>query len=65
MKNIFSLSLFTVGILSKETLIVKEDPMTLGHNRPEVQAYDCKKCFYEEEDTLLCTTYGSSVQLGW
>jgi hypothetical protein len=51
--------------LSKDTVIVKEDATQLVHNRPEVQTYDCKKCLVEEEDTLICTTYGTSVQIGW
>jgi hypothetical protein len=59
-------SAILIGLVSaKDTVIVKENAAQLSHKRPEVQAYDCKKCLVEEEDTLLCTTYGTSVKVGW
>lgn len=37
----------------------------MKHNRPDVQFYDCQKCFVKSKGTLICTTYGTSVQWGW
>lgn len=51
--------------LAKDLVVVKEDPTALSHKRPEVQEYECRKCLYEEEDTALCTTYGTQVKIGW
>lgn len=49
---------------AKEHYVVKEDVMTLDHNRPHVET-TTEKCAYDTTSFRLCGTYGASAKIGW
>lgn len=54
------------GVESKDHFIVKpEIHRSESHNRPEVQAYNCRTCLVESDNTNVCLTYGANFKIGW
>ena len=54
------------GVESKEHYVVKpEIHRSESHKRPDVQAYNCKTCLVESDNTNVCLTYGANFRLGW
>ena len=70
MKNFIFTTAVALSILSrvsaKEHYIVKpETHRSESHRRPDVQAYNCKTCLTDTENTKTCLTYGANLKVGW
>lgn len=69
MKTIFTTaaSVAMVGLANaKEHLVVKPDVHRMdSHRRPDVQAYNCKTCLADSDNTKVCATYGANLKAGW
>ena len=54
------------GVESKDHYVVKpEIHRSESHHRPDVQAYNCKTCLIESDNTNVCLTYGANFKIGW
>ena len=70
MKNLFVTTAIALasltGVSAKEHYVVKPDATRMfSHDRPDVQAYNCKTCLIDKDSTEVCLTYGANLKVGW
>ena len=68
MKSILTtaIAVAVASVSAKEHFVVKPDVHRMdSHRRPDVQAYNCKTCLVESDNTNICLTYGAKLEVGW
>jgi len=54
------------GVSAKDHYVVKPEVHRMDtHRRPDVQAYNCKTCLADKDNTKVCLTYGANLKAGW
>ena len=67
MKSILATAIaVAAGVSAKDHYIVKPEVHRMDtHSRPDVQAYNCKTCLADKDNTKVCLTYGANLKTGW